>query len=167
MSNNSTFNFIVDKEIKTIKIQREFAAALPLIWDAYTKSEILDRWWAPKPWKARTKKLDFKEGGKWLYAMEGPNGEMHWSVATYKSIDFQKCYVALDTFTDEDGKVNEAMPESKWEVSFTDKGDKTLVDINNSFDDVAQLEAIIDMGFKEGLSAAMVNLDEFLISLKK
>ena len=59
------------------------------------------------------------------------------------------------------------MPESKWEVSFTDKGNTTLVEISNSFDDVAQLEAIINMGFKEGLSAAMRNLDELLISLKK
>jgi len=166
MDNNSTFNFIVDKENKTIKIQREFESTLPLVWDAYTKSELLDQWWAPKPWKARTKKMDFKEGGQWLYAMEGPNGEVHWSVATYKSINFQKSYVGVDAFTDEDGNVNNAMPESKWEVSFTDKGNTTLVEINNSFDDVAQLEAIINMGFKEGLSAAMENLDRLLISLK-
>ena len=56
MTTNLAFDFSIDRENKTIKVKREFAAELPLVWDAYTKSEILDQWWAPKPWKARTKK---------------------------------------------------------------------------------------------------------------
>ncbi len=60
MNHTLAFDFSVDKENKTITIKREFAAELPLVWDAYTKSEILDKWWAPKPWKARTKTMEFK-----------------------------------------------------------------------------------------------------------
>ena len=69
MSFNLAFDFSVNKENNTINVKRVFAAALPLVWDAYTNSEILDQWWAPKPWKARTKTMDFREGGHWLYAM--------------------------------------------------------------------------------------------------
>ncbi|MNE13311.1 hypothetical protein D3C80_1061420 [compost metagenome] len=167
MSTNSVFDFFVNKENKTITVKREFAAALPLVWDAYTKSEILDQWWAPKPWKARTKTMDFREGGHWLYAMVGPEGQEHWSRADYKNIQFQKKFTGFDAFADADGKLNKDLPQSKWEVTFTDKGQTTLVEFHISFDDLAQLEATIQMGFKEGLTMAMEGLDALLPSLQK
>lgn len=166
MNHTLAFDFSVDKENKTITIKREFAAELPIVWDAYTKSEILDQWWAPKPWKAKTKTMDFKEGGYWLYAMVGPAGEEHWAVANYKSIQPQKKFTGLDAFADKDGNVNTELPQSKWEVTFTDKGEITLVEFQIAYDDLAQLEETIKMGFKEGMTMAMEGLDELLPSLK-
>jgi uncharacterized protein YndB with AHSA1/START domain len=167
MKANLAFDFTVNKENNTINVKREFAADVALVWDAYTKAEILDQWWAPKPWKAKTKRMDFREGGQWLYAMVGPNGEEHWSVANYKSITPQKKFTGLDGFTDSEGNLNKEMPQSKWDVSFSEKGDHTLVELMISYDDFAQLEATIQMGFKEGLGMAMENLDELLPNLKK
>jgi uncharacterized protein YndB with AHSA1/START domain len=167
MNKNLVFDFFVDKENKTITVKREFAAELPLVWDAYTKSEILDQWWAPKPWKARTKTMDFREGGHWHYAMLGPEGEEHWALANYQNIQIRKKFTGLDAFADADGNVNKDLPQSKWEVTFTDKGQVTLVELHISYPDLAQLEATIKMGFKEGLAMAMEGLDELLPSLKK
>ena len=42
-------DLVVDKETKTVTITAEFDAGRDLVWDAYTKPELLDRWWAPKP----------------------------------------------------------------------------------------------------------------------
>ena len=172
MNTNLAVDFSVDRENKTITVKREFAAALPVVWDAYTKKEILDQWWAPKPWKARTKTMDFREGGQWHYAMVGPGGEEHWAVANYQTVQSQtiggqKKFTGLDAFADAEGNVNKDMPQSKWEVTFTDKGELTLVEFRISYDDLAQLEATIQMGFKEGLLSAMEGLDELLPSLKK
>jgi uncharacterized protein YndB with AHSA1/START domain len=167
MTTNLTFDFSVDKENKTITVKREFDAPRQIVWDAYTKSDILDKWWAPKPWKARTKSMDFREGGTWHYAMVGPKGEEHWAVANYKSIEPGKKFTGLDAFTDANGKINKDMPQSKWNVTFTDKGNKTLVEFQILFDDLAQLEETLKMGFKEGLAHAMEGLDELLPSLKK
>jgi uncharacterized protein YndB with AHSA1/START domain len=167
MKANLAFDFTVNKENNTIHVKREFAADVALVWDAYTKPEILDQWWAPKPWKAKTKRMDFRNGGHWLYAMVGPNGEEHWSVANYSDIQPQKAFKGLDGFTDSEGTLNEDMPQSKWHVSFTGQGEHTLVDMMISYDDLAQLEATIQMGFKEGLSMAMENLDALLPNLKK
>ena len=167
MSNNSAVDFSVNKENNTITVKREFAAELSLVWDAYTKSEILDQWWAPKPWKARTKIMDFREGGHWQYAMVGPNGEEHWALANYKTIQIQKNFIGLDAFTDADGNVNKDLPQSKWEVVFVPKGQLTLVELHISYDDLAQLEATIQMGFKEGLTMAMEGLDELLALVKQ
>ncbi|MES2592938.1 MAG: SRPBCC domain-containing protein [Bacteroidota bacterium] len=167
MNNTLLFDFTVNKENKTITIKREFAAELALVWDAYTKSEILDKWWAPSPWKAKTKTMDFREGGHWHYAMVGPEGEEHWALANYTSIQTQKKFTGLDAFADKDGNVNTEMPQSTWEVTFTDKGEHTLVEFLISYADLAQLEETIKMGFKEGMTIAMEGLDELLPSLKK
>jgi uncharacterized protein YndB with AHSA1/START domain len=167
MTKNLAFDFSVNKENNTITVKREFAAAVSLVWDAYTKKELLDQWWAPKPWKARTKTMDFREGGHWLYAMVGPNGEEHWALANYKNIQVQKRFTGLDAFADANGNVNKDMPQSTWDVTFAQKGDVTLVELHISYSDLAQLEATLQMGFKEGLSMAMEGLDELLPSLKK
>ena len=66
---NLLFDFTVDKSTNTIHITREFAADIDLVWDAFTTAEILDQWVAPKPWKSKTKVMDFKVGGRRFYAM--------------------------------------------------------------------------------------------------
>lgn len=167
MSNTLAFDFSVNKENNTITVRREFAADRALVWDAYTKSEILDQWWAPKPWKARTKTMDFREGGVWHYAMIGPTGEEHWAVATYSTIHPQTSFAALDGFADAEGVINKDLPQSTWEVTFADKGDVTLVENLITYGDLAQLDMTIQMGFKEGLTMAMEGLDELLLTLKK
>jgi uncharacterized protein YndB with AHSA1/START domain len=167
MSKNLTFDFSVDKENHTITVKREFAATRALVWDAYTRSEILELWWAPKPWKAKTKTMDFREGGHWHYAMVGPEGQEHWAWADYKNIKAQERFTGLDAFADAEGNVNKDLPQSQWDVTFTDKGDKTLVEFRIVYPDLAQLEATLEMGFKEGLAMAMEGLDELLPSLIK
>ncbi len=54
MKNSLLFDFTVGKSTKTVFVKREFDASLSLVWDAFTKQEILDQWWAPKPWASKT-----------------------------------------------------------------------------------------------------------------
>jgi uncharacterized protein YndB with AHSA1/START domain len=110
--------------------------------------------------------MDLREGGSWPYAMVGHAGEEHWALTEYIEIEFQKKFTGLDGFTDADGNLNIAMPQSKWEVNFTDKGDITLVEFMITYPNLAQLETTIHMGFKEGLPMAMEGLDELLTKLK-
>jgi uncharacterized protein YndB with AHSA1/START domain len=162
MTSNLQFDFSVNKENKTINVKREFAANVDLVWDAWTKPEILDLWWAPKPYHVETKSMDFREGGTWLYAMISPEDIAHWCRADYKKIEPQKKFSALDAFCDEDGKVTEDFPRSLWNTSFAGKGDTTTVDIAIEYDNLADLEKIMQMGFKEGFTAGLNNLDEYL-----
>lgn len=164
MITKSAFDFIVDRDKKTITVKREFPAKLSLVWDAYTKSEILDQWWAPKPWKARTKKMDFREGGQWVYAMVGPEGQEHWAVVDYTSIQPRKKFTGRDAFADAEGNINKELPQATWEIKFTDNGNSTLVECLVTYDDLAQLETIIKMGFKEGMEVAMQGLEDLLSS---
>lgn len=166
MKNNLLFNFSVDKDNKTINIQRVFNAAIELVWQAWTNPEILDQWWAPKPYKTRTKSMDFKEGGMWLYEMyntesENPN-ECHWCRNDYTKIVNQSMFSGLDAFCDENGTINQAMPRTQWTNEFKENGEKTLVTITAQYESLADLEKIIEMGFKEGFTMALENLDQYI-----
>jgi uncharacterized protein YndB with AHSA1/START domain len=164
MKTNLLMNFTVDKENKKIKVEREFEAPVARVWAAWTEKELLDQWWAPKPWKARTKTMDFREGGHWLYAMVGPEGEEHWARADYKSISPLREYSATDAFCDENGNINESLPGSYWENTFKEESNNTLVFIEITFKDLADLESNMEMGFKEGFTMGLENLDELLAS---
>lgn len=161
MNSNLLFDFSVNKENKTINVKREFAAGVDSVWDAWTKPELLDQWWAPKPYQTKTKSMDFHVGGTWLYAMEGPDDFIHWCRADYKSIETGKSFSGLDAFCDEEGNINPEFPRSLWNNSFTANGNSTMVNIEIQYDDLADLEKIIELGFKEGFTMAMENLDQY------
>ncbi|MBD1434837.1 SRPBCC domain-containing protein [Sphingobacterium sp. DN00404] len=167
MNSNLLFDFTVNKENNTIHIKREFNANLELIWQAWTNPEILDQWWGPKPWKAETKTMDFREGGYWLYAMVSPEGDKHWSKSSYVSIEKEKSFSSKDGFCDENGTINPAFPQNLWENNFIPKENNVLVDILLTYDTLADLEKNIEMGFEEGMTIDFQQLDELLLTLKK
>lgn len=167
MNTTLLFEFSVDKENKTIRLKREFDANLDLVWRAWTTPELLDQWWGPKPWRAETKTMDFREGGFWLYAMVGPDGEKHWAKASYISIVKEKSFSAKDGFCDENGVMNPDFPQNLWENTFSPIQNRVQVDMILTFDSLADLEKIIEMGFKEGITAGFLQLDELLPALKK
>jgi uncharacterized protein YndB with AHSA1/START domain len=162
MKNLMQLTFNVDQENKRILVTREFNGPLSTVWAAWTQAELLDQWWAPKPWKARTLSMNFTVGGAWRYSMNGPEGEVHWARADFSAITPQKEFKGLDSFTDKDGNINEEFPKAKWHVSFSEKGETTIVSIVITYDKVEDLNKYIEMGFKEGFTLAMENLDDLL-----
>ncbi len=154
--------FTKDLANRKLKVVREFDAPLEQVWKAWTDSEILDQWWAPKPWKANTKSMDFREGGRWLYYMEGPDGSRHYCKVDYKSIAPNKVFGGEDAFCDENGNSNNDLPTMNWKCSFSKSGNGTKVEVDITFATEADLDKIIEMGFKEGFAAAHNNLDELL-----
>jgi uncharacterized glyoxalase superfamily protein PhnB/uncharacterized protein YndB with AHSA1/START domain len=162
MSSNLKFDFTVNKENNTVNVKRQFAANLQLVWEAWTNPEILDQWWAPKPYRTATKSMDFSEGGTWLYAMISPQNEKHWCKNDYKKITHQKNFSGLDAFCDENGTVNTDMPRTLWTNTFAEDAGTTTVNIVAKYDNLADLEKVIALGFKEGFTMALENLDQYI-----
>jgi uncharacterized protein YndB with AHSA1/START domain len=165
MINNLLFDFTVDKAAKTVFIKREFDADLSLVWDAYTKQELLDQWWAPKPFTSKTKFMNFEVGGRRFYAMVSPEGQKRWSVQKYTSISPKTNFKFLNAFADEDE--NPELPGSEWDFNFSEQTGKTTVSITIYNESLARMEKMIEMGFKEGYAMQMKNLDELLATLSK
>lgn len=158
-------DFVVDKEAKTVSITREFAAELALVWDAYTKPELLDRWWAPKPFTSRTKVMNFEVGGRRFYAMVSPEGVERWAVQKYTSITPKTNFKFFNAFADADENLE--LPGSDWELNFIEQNGTTKVSISIYNESLERLERMIEMGFKEGVSATYENLKELLAKLSQ
>ena len=164
MNNNLQFDFTVDKATKTVTIVREFAAPLSLVWDAYTKPEILDQWWAPKPYASKTKHMDFKVGGRRFYAMVSADGqEMGWQIQDYTSISPITNFKYLSVFADKDE--NPFLPGSNWDLNFSEQNGITKVSISIYNESLERMERQIEMGFQEGFTATLNYLEELLATL--
>ena len=159
MTTNLLFNFNVDKASKTVSVVREFDADLPLVWDAFTKAEILDQWVAPKPFVARTKFMDFKVGGRRFYAMVSPEGDERWLIQRYTSITPKTNFKMFNAFADKDE--NPELPGSDWDYSFSEQNGITKVSIKIVNESFERMESLID-GFRLGFSSSMANLERLL-----
>jgi len=166
MANNNNLQITKDLNNKKITVIRYFDATPEQVWHAWTESDLLDQWWAPKPWRAETKIMDFREGGQWLYAMVGPDGSKHWSKVDFKSIEPNKSFEADDFFCDENGNPNDAFQKSNWKNEFhaSDNGTKVVVEI--TFANEADMQQLIVMGFEGGFTMGLNNLEELLEEMK-
>jgi uncharacterized protein YndB with AHSA1/START domain len=165
MSTYST-KVIKDLQEKSILVSREFNAPVELVWKAFTESKILDQWWGPAPWRAETKFQDFSVGGYWLYAMVSPENEKFWGRMNYLSIDPHKNFHLEDVFCDEDGKPNLEFPVSTGSDVFTATATGTRVEIKMSYSTEEQLQKIIEMGFEQGITACLEQLNQLIINAK-
>jgi uncharacterized protein YndB with AHSA1/START domain len=156
------FDFTVDKAKKTIYVTREFAADLDLVWDAFTKSEILEQWMGPKPWRVQTKEMDFREGGRWLYSMVSPENVSRYSLVEFIKIHPKTDFSTKNTFADENGNsISDAFSLVK--NSFKEGTGITTVYVEKVFNDLSTLEMMATNGFKEGTAMGFRNLDDYLL----
>lgn len=158
-------DFIVDKQTKTVSIVKEFAAGLSLVWDAYTKPELLDQWWAPKPFASRTKEMDFAVGGRRFYAMVAPDGAERWVLQKFTSITPITNFKLFNAFADADA--NPQLPGSDWDLNFSEQDGKTKVSVSIYNESLERMEKMIELGTIEGMKAQFENLKELLATLSQ
>ena len=159
-----TNNFVFEKDLaaKKIHVVREFNAPIAIVWKAWTDPDMLEKWWGPKPWVAKTKSMDFTVGGAWLYYMEGPEGQIHWSHVKFTAIEQGARFAADAVFSDENGTVAPGASVGHWDNKFIAIGDKTKVVVDLSFDDESTIKMMVQMGFEGGFTMGLNQLEELL-----
>ena len=162
--NNLLFGFTADKATKTIFVNREFAAELSLVWNAFTKPEILDQWGAPEPWTAQTISMDLKVGGRRFYKMVSPEGQEHFSVQDYTAISPKTTLKYISGFSDKDENINPEFYGSENTLNFSEANGLTTVRISIKYQTPAILEMMIEKGFREGFTMTLNNLDDLLMT---
>ena len=126
MTNKLLFEMLANKQNNTLTIRREFAADRALVWDCYTKSELLDQWFSPKPLTTRTKSMDFSEGGHWRFVFTGPDGKQYKNHLAFQKIERPHLFV-VDHLNG---------PKYHGAVTFDDLGDQTRVTMYWTFENV-------------------------------
>ncbi|OJY36976.1 MAG: ATPase [Rhodobacterales bacterium 65-51] len=59
---------------RTMVIRRAIRAPRQLVWDTWVNPDTLPQWWGPEGFSCRTKRIDLRSGGEWVFDMIGPDG---------------------------------------------------------------------------------------------
>jgi uncharacterized protein YndB with AHSA1/START domain len=167
MKNNLLFDFTVDKSAKAVIITREFDAELSLVWDAFTKQEILDQWGAPEPWTTQTISMDFKVGGRRFYKMISPEGQEHFSVQDFTSISPKTNFKFISGVSDKDENINPALYGAENNLDFSEANGVTTFRMTIKYKDLATLEMMANNYFKEGFTMTLNILEKLLENLSQ
>jgi len=165
MNDNLLFDFTVDKAAQKVFITREFKASQALVWDAFTKPELLDRWSAPAPMRCKTKYMNFEVGGRRFFAMINPEGQEGWLLQRYTSITPITNFKLYNSFADKDE--NPQLPGSEWDYTFSEENGKAKVVIVIYNESLERMERQIAMGFGAGYTVMLQNLEELLGTLSE
>ncbi|MBI4067209.1 SRPBCC domain-containing protein [Candidatus Gottesmanbacteria bacterium] len=162
-----------------ITITRVFDAPRELVWKAWTNPEMAKKWWGPKDFTAPSIKIDLREGGKYIFAMQGPKGsewdKVIYSAGEYKEIIPNEKLVVTDYFSDENG--NKMKPtdfgqdpnfpeETTVTVLFESiaNGKTKLSIIYPKPETEEQFQAMLKSGMTEGWNSSLDKLAESLKS---
>jgi uncharacterized protein YndB with AHSA1/START domain len=94
--------------------------------------------------------------------MVGPNAEQHWCRVDFHAIKPQVSVASTSVFCDEEGHPNTEMPTMNWLQQFSQTAQGTTVTVVLTFNDETSMEKIILMGFQQGFTMGLGNLDEYL-----
>ncbi len=145
------------KSARVMVITRTFNGPARIVFEAWTKPELLKLWWAPKSMGVSllSCEADVRVGGKYRFVF-GHDGS--------KTMAFYGKYIEVTphsrlVWTNEEGDGGEAITT----VTFEEKGGKTLLVLHALH---PSKEALDDaMAFGEGLRETFEQLDELLVTL--
>jgi len=152
-------------DITEIRIEKVFDAPREMVWKAWTEPEMIKKWWGPEGFTAPSAKIDLKVGGKYTYAMKGPEGSkwdrVMYSSGIFKEIVLMEKIVVTDYFSDEhsnkiepskEGQDADFPTEMTSTILFEEiEGGKTKLSIiYPKPENEKQFQAILKSGMKEG-----------------
>jgi uncharacterized protein YndB with AHSA1/START domain len=71
---------------RTMVLHRVIGAPRAVVWDAWTNPETLPGWWGPDGYSCRTKRIDLRAGGDWVFDMIAPDGTVFPNHHLYRDI---------------------------------------------------------------------------------
>ena len=85
MKNTGTLKVTTPSD-REIVLTRVFDAPRSLVFDAFTKPELLKHWFGPRGWSLAVCEVDLRVGGTWRYLLRGPVGGEMGMRGTYRTI---------------------------------------------------------------------------------
>jgi uncharacterized protein YndB with AHSA1/START domain len=146
-----------------ILITREFNAPKHLVYEAFTKPDLVRRWWHAKRGEVTTCEIDLRVGGKWRYVMVTEDGVEVGFHGEYREIVPNERIVSTEAYegipdADEHAAVNTA--------TFTEVDGRTTLAILVEHPTKEGRDAQMNSGMEAGLQDALDLLEEVTISLR-
>lgn len=154
-----------DTESLTLTFVAELEATPERVWQLWVDPRQLERWWGPPTWPATFVDHDPTPAGRSNYFMTGPEGEKSGGWWRFTSLTPPHALEFDDGFSGPDGQPDESMPSTHTLVTIDDIGNgtpKTRMTSVTTFASLSQLEQLLAMGMREGMTLAMGQIEAIL-----
>jgi len=151
-----------DYENRTITLIADFDAPVDRVWELWSDPRKLEGWWGPPGYPATFEKHDLAPGGKVVYFMTGPDGDIHHGMWEVTAVDPPTSLAFLDAFADSEGTPVADMPGSTVTVELTEREGGTRMRLRSTFSSREDMEKLLDTGMLEGLRDAVSQMDALL-----
>jgi len=144
---------------REIVMTRVFDAPRHLVFEAFTKPELLKRWFGPRGFTMPVCEVDYQVGGGFHFVLEGPNGKRMGMRGVYREIDAPERSVHLESFDDYPGEpavVTTVMIEKDGKTTLT----ATVLSPSKEVRD-----AVLKSGMEHGAAETYDRLAELLASM--
>jgi uncharacterized protein YndB with AHSA1/START domain len=140
---------------REIVMTRVFNAPRRMVYQAFTRPELIQRWLGPRGWTLPTCEVDLRVGGKYRYVGQGPDGtKLGWG-GTFREIVPEQRIVHTESFDDYPG---EALITTVW----TESGGTTTMTLTMRLASKEVRDAIIASGMEHGAAESYDRLEEML-----
>lgn len=139
-----------------ILLTREFYAPRQMVWDSFTKPDLVKRWFGPRGWSLAVCEIDLKVGGHWRYVLQGPDGTKMGMRGVYREIMPLQRTVYTESFDDFPGD------EAIVTTTFVEQGGKTTIAANILYASQTVRDAVIQSGMEHGAAETYDKLAELL-----
>jgi uncharacterized protein YndB with AHSA1/START domain len=154
-----------DPDNLKLTIVAEFESDPERVWDVWEDSRKLERWWGPPTFPATFTRHDFTVGGQSRYHMTGPAGETPRGWWRIDAIDKPHRIDFANGLAGEDGEPAPGLEPMRGHVTFEPTATGTRMTAVTNFTDIAQMQEMLEMGMPEGMTQAVGQIDELLLSI--
>lgn len=102
-----------------LKIELELAAPAEKLYRCFTDPNLLQQWFAPKPWTIKSTDIDVRPGGRFNFVMASPEGQDYPNAGIFLAVEPNKRLVTTDAITSD---FKPSGPFMVVEVTFDDLG---------------------------------------------
>lgn len=152
-------NLVREPADRVLVIERVFDAPRKLVFDAWTQSEHMAKWWGPRGFKSTVLRNELRPGGAYRIHMLGPDGD-HWTQGVYREVVPPERLVMVGSWADAQG--NPTRPETTLTLIFEELAGKTRLTLHNA---IFESTTARDM-HNTGWSSALDCLAEYLAAAR-
>jgi uncharacterized protein YndB with AHSA1/START domain len=148
-----------------ILIEREFDAPRRLVFEAYTKPELVKRWWHARRGEVTLVEIDLRVGGRWRYVMVTPDGSEVGFHGEYQEVVPDQRLVSTEVYEGLPEGVSEEDAATLNTTTFTEADERTTLTLLVQAKSKVSRDAIIESGMEDGLQDALDLLEQAAVSL--
>jgi uncharacterized protein YndB with AHSA1/START domain len=161
----TNINTTKDEENLTLTVVADFAASPEQVWEVWEDPRKLERWWGPPTFPATFSRHDFVVGGESRYYITGPAGEKPHGWWLIKAIDKPRRLDFANGLAGDDGEPVPGVEPMPAYVTFEPHEAGTRMTAVTQFVDVDQMEKMLGMGMQEGMTQAISQIDDLLLTV--